>query len=91
MNFEVQFLLCMLSMIERAMNLGKDLLRSDTPEEIEHIKKEDEILYRWMDRQLTDTEIGKLYSAFNDVDRQFGGTPKKYEDFVNRIEKVYQS
>ena len=35
MNFEVQFLLCMLSMIERAMNLGKDLLRSDTPEEIE--------------------------------------------------------
>ncbi len=56
----------------------------------EHIKREDEILYLWMDRQLTDTEVGKLFSAFTEVDRDFGETPAKYGEFIDRIEKSYQ-
>jgi hemerythrin-like domain-containing protein len=34
----------------------------------EHMKKEDEILYPWMDRNLSITQIGELFSKFNEVD-----------------------
>ncbi len=34
----------------------------------EHIKKEDEILYPWIDRNLSVTQVGELFSRFNEVD-----------------------
>lgn len=37
----------------------------------EHIRKEDEILYPWMNSQLTDSQIGQLFTKFREVDRQF--------------------
>ena len=37
----------------------------------EHIKKEDEILYPWMDRNLSLTQVGELYNKFNEADGKF--------------------
>lgn len=37
----------------------------------EHIKKEDEILYPWMNRTLTDNQVGMLFSKFADVNREY--------------------
>ena len=34
----------------------------------EHIKKEDEILYPWMDRNLSTSQVGELFSKFNAAD-----------------------
>jgi len=36
----------------------------------EHIRKEDEILYPWMDRNLTVTQVGELFSAFAEVEEK---------------------
>ncbi|MEJ6950795.1 hemerythrin domain-containing protein [Natronospora cellulosivora (SeqCode)] len=54
----------------------------------EHIKKEDEILYPWIDRNLSTKEVGELFSKFakanqNAVDLN----PKKYETFVREVEE----
>lgn len=56
----------------------------------EHIKKEDEILYPWMDRGFSITQVGELFSKFNAVDGQFGDAPKKYEELINRLEKKFK-
>jgi hemerythrin-like domain-containing protein len=52
----------------------------------EHIKKEDEILFPWMDRNLSTSQIDELYSKFNAVDQQMGFSPDKYEAFVQKLE-----
>lgn len=52
----------------------------------EHIKKEDEILYPWMDRQLSDPQVGELFSKFAEVDRHFGEQPRKQERFILELE-----
>lgn len=52
-----------------------------------HIKKEDEILYPWIDRGLSDTQVGRLFAQFRDVDRQFAEGPARYEAFVGQIEQ----
>ncbi len=57
----------------------------------EHIKKEDEILFPWMDRTLTDKQIGELYSQCVVVDSTFGSKPFEYEDFANQLEKRFAS
>lgn len=36
----------------------------------EHIKKEDEILYPWIDRNLSITQIGELFYKFNEADEK---------------------
>ncbi len=38
-----------------------------------HIRKEDEILYPWMDRNLSTTQIGEIFSAFNEADEASRG------------------
>ena len=53
----------------------------------EHIKKEDDILYRWMDRNLTMSQIGELFSRFSEKDKEFAGTPEKYQELITRLEK----
>ncbi|MBI4350488.1 MAG: hemerythrin domain-containing protein [Elusimicrobia bacterium] len=37
----------------------------------EHIKKEDEILYPWMDRNLTMKQVGELSGRFDEADEKF--------------------
>lgn len=57
----------------------------------EHIKKEDEILYPWMDRNLSVTQVGELFSRFIEVDE---ATDRKgierCESFVLGVEKKFQ-
>jgi len=53
----------------------------------EHIKKEDDILYPWMDKNLSMTQIGRLFSEFDEADKQIGYSPQKYEEFIERLEK----
>ncbi|MEE9121580.1 MAG: hemerythrin domain-containing protein [Syntrophobacteria bacterium] len=56
----------------------------------EHIKKEDEILYPWLDKNLSDTQIGELFSKFHETDEQIGYSPTKYEAFINRVEETFK-
>lgn len=53
----------------------------------EHIRKEDEILYPWMDSSLSTRQVGELFSKFNEADLQMGFSPKKYEAFIDSLEK----
>lgn len=53
----------------------------------EHIRKEDEILYPWIDRGLSDSQVGQMYSKFSEVDAKFED-PQKYIDFVEKLEKI---
>lgn len=55
----------------------------------EHIKKEDEILYPWMDRNLSMRQVGELFARFRAVDERFAENRKKYESFVGRLEDAY--
>ncbi len=52
----------------------------------EHIKKEDEILYRWMDRMLSSDQIGQLAAKFDRKEQQFGDITTKYVELVNQLE-----
>jgi hemerythrin-like domain-containing protein len=56
----------------------------------EHIKKEDEILYPWMDRTLTDAQVGQLFAKFAQIDIDFKTTQEKYTLFVADLEKRFQ-
>jgi hemerythrin-like domain-containing protein len=47
----------------------------------EHIQKEDEILYPWMDRNLSVTQVGELFSKFAEADE------KVDKDVIERCEK----
>lgn len=52
----------------------------------EHIKKEDGILFPWMDRNLSTSQVDELYAKFNQVDQEMGFSPEKYEVFVQKLE-----
>lgn len=54
-----------------------------------HIKKEDEILFPWMDRNLSTTQVDELLSRFDEVDQQMGFSSEKYETFVQILEIKY--
>ncbi|MFQ5444961.1 MAG: hypothetical protein ACE5EK_10135, partial [Nitrospinales bacterium] len=56
----------------------------------EHIRKEDEILYPWMDNTLSTNQVGKLYSQFENADKNIGFSPDKYGHFVNKLEKKFK-
>ncbi len=55
----------------------------------EHIKKEDEILFPWMDRNLSTKEIGELYSKFSEIDDKYGDAPIKHIAFIEKLEENY--
>jgi len=52
----------------------------------EHIKKEDEILYPWMDRQFSISQVGELFSKFNRAEEEMGFSPQKFENFIDRLD-----
>jgi hemerythrin-like domain-containing protein len=54
-----------------------------------HIKREDEILYPWMDKCISTSQVGELFSSFNDVDEVFRDAPERYEEFIVKLEKVF--
>ncbi len=51
-----------------------------------HIKKEDEVLYPWMDGQLSTSQVGELFSRFAAVDFQFREAAVRQEAFVKEME-----
>ncbi|MGO9015198.1 MAG: hemerythrin domain-containing protein [Dissulfurispiraceae bacterium] len=55
-----------------------------------HIKREDEVLYPWMDRNLSTSQIGRLFSRFTSVDGQFRDVSEKQEAFVRTLEEKYK-
>jgi hemerythrin-like domain-containing protein len=55
----------------------------------EHIKKEDEILYPWMDRNLSTRKVGELFAAFREVDERFREAREGYEAFVEKLEDQF--
>lgn len=56
----------------------------------EHIKKEDEILYPWMDRGFSITTVGELFVKFNQRDEELSDVPEKYEEFINKLEGKFK-
>jgi hemerythrin-like domain-containing protein len=52
----------------------------------EHIRKEDEVLFPWMDRNLSMRQVGELYARFADVDAQFGDDPPRRIACLDEIE-----
>ncbi len=54
----------------------------------EHINKEDEILYPWMDRQFTTSQIGDLFREFSLADSRVDpGMTARFEQFIERLEQ----
>jgi hemerythrin-like domain-containing protein len=57
-----------------------------------HIQREDEILYPWMDGELTTAEVGELFSRFAAVDQAAGqGFTERYTGLVAEIERWVES
>ena len=57
----------------------------------QHIKKEDEILLPWLDRNLSISRIGKLFKEFKEADDTIGYSASKYEAFIERIEAKFMT
>jgi len=56
-----------------------------------HILKEDEILYRWMDRNLSMAQVGELFSKFAEVeDRMDKNVINRCRAFVVKLEEQLQ-
>lgn len=53
----------------------------------EHIKKEDEILYPWMDRNLSTRQVGEIFARFREADERFRDAQESYESYVEKLEK----
>ncbi len=54
----------------------------------EHIKKEDEVLYPWIEHQMDNKEIEAMHRAFNDEENRLGPeTRARYEQLVKRLEQ----
>jgi hemerythrin-like domain-containing protein len=72
------------SVIEH-LSAYKDLLT-------EHIKKEDEILYPWIERGLSVTQVGELFSKFDAAEEKIDKEViAKCKKFIDEIEKRIQN
>ena len=54
-----------------------------------HIQKEDEILFPWMDRNLSPSRVGEISAKFNEVDEKIGFSPDKYLKFIEKLEMQF--
>ena len=52
----------------------------------EHIKKEDEVLFPWLDSLLTEEELAELAARFDQSDRNLALDERKYHSFIERLE-----
>lgn len=52
----------------------------------EHIRKEDEILYPWIDRGLTTRQVGEMYTKFAETDAASTDNPARHLSFVTELE-----
>lgn len=56
----------------------------------EHIRKEDEILYPWLDRNLSISQVGELFAQCSEVDERSKDSSQRYEGFANTLEEKLQ-
>ncbi len=57
----------------------------------EHIDKEDGVLYPYIDRSLTTTQVGELFRRFDEADGQLeADVPERYERFIMDLESKYE-
>ena len=56
-----------------------------------HIQKEDEVLFPWMDRNLSTSQVDELFEKFNAVDEKMGFSPDKYLKFIEKLEKRFKA
>ncbi len=55
----------------------------------QHIKREDEILYPWFERKLSDKQIGEISLQFEDIDRSVGkGFTYKWLTFIHQLDNL---
>ena len=54
-----------------------------------HIQREDTILYPWINRRLTDRQVGELFAACMKVDQAFGEAPRRMEALVAKLEAAH--
>jgi hemerythrin-like domain-containing protein len=52
----------------------------------DHIKREDDILYPWLDRQLSMQQIGQMFARFAEVDDQFRAKTQACQAFIETLE-----
>jgi hemerythrin-like domain-containing protein len=69
--------------VVRHLNAYRDLLS-------QHIKREDEIMLPWMDKQLSVSQVGEMFSRFLEVEDRMDSYQQRYEDFISRVEKKYR-
>lgn len=55
----------------------------------EHIKKEDEILFPWLDRNLSGAQVTELDEKFDQEDQRIGIDAEKYKLFLNGLEQRF--
>ena len=55
-----------------------------------HIKREDEVLYPWMDRTLSTSQIGNIHLKFSMANAEAKGVQEKYEKFTNNLENRFK-
>jgi len=56
----------------------------------EHIIKEDEILFPWLDKKLTEEQIVELKQKFDKEDMEIGVEPEKYLSYLNNLEDRFK-
>ncbi len=52
----------------------------------DHIRKEDDVLYPWMDRNMSDSVVGRLFSQFREMENSDNGNSQRYVDFADRLQ-----
>ena len=52
----------------------------------EHIKKEDEVLFPWLDRKLTEKQLEELSYKFDLADMQIGIDADRYRLYLQQLE-----
>lgn len=54
----------------------------------EHIRKEDEVLYPWLDRNLSVSQVGEMFSRFDAVEQEFTAKPAGFAELIAGMEKA---
>jgi hemerythrin-like domain-containing protein len=56
---------------------------------IDHIRKEDEILYPWMDGRMSDSQVGHLYGASIEIRNRPETKAADYESWIDALEQKF--
>lgn len=57
----------------------------------EHIRKEDELLFPWLDRNLSEEQLQELAEKFEAADKKTGIDSSQYLSFIEKLENKYMN